>query len=530
MNWFGRTPWDHQARGVASAIEAVQHGFTRNVLVSPTGGGKTLCMASLADHFVYHGKRVALFTNRKMLASQTIDVMDGFGLNFGVRAAGMEDRADAYKPFQIAMVQTEQSRLRRRAAHKLPQAEVVLVDEAHQLSSGGIQEILETYAREGASLIGFTATPLGIGHLYNNLITAGNNTELRACGALLRANCYGPDEPYEALKLKRTPTGEFTEGDVVKVIMSPTIFGRVLEHYQRLNPDRLPGILFAPGVKESIWFAEKLCQAGIRAAHIDGERVWIDGEEHPTTQDLRDEVLRESRSGAIQVICNRFVMREGIDAPWLYHCVLATIFGSVTSYLQSVGRLLRAYPGLDHVIIQDHGGNWWRHGSPNADRIWDLRLDANRYASERAERMREKKEPEPIVCPQCGAVRMSGKSCITCGYVSTAKSRPVIQKDGRLTYLNGDIFRERHVDQRSDTEKLWEQSFWAARKSGRTFGQAYGWFYRQHGYQPPRNLPLMPLESVDWHSKVIDVPWSRIVPKEPKSAPVQHEFQPSLFN
>ena len=58
------------------------------------------------------------------------------------------------------------------------------------------------------------------------------------------------------------------------------------------------------------------------------------------------------------VLCNRFVC-AGIDAPWLAHGIFATIFTSLQSYLQSGGRLLRSFPGIDAVTIR-HGGNWWR--------------------------------------------------------------------------------------------------------------------------------------------------------------------------
>lgn len=524
MDFGGKTLRSYQERGHAQTVQTVESGAKRVCVTSPTGGGKTLLMGCAADHFLSRGQQVLLLTNRKMLATQTIDVMRGFGLDFGVRASGMDELADGYKPFQIAMVQTEQTRKRRRLDYRLPKANIVLVDEAHNQATGGVKEILDAYVTAGSAIIGYTATPLGIGEIYKSLVTAGIHSELRSEGMIVRANCYGPDEPAAALKLKRTKTGEFNEGEVVKAIMSPTIFGRVHEHYRRLNPERRPALLFAPGVKESIWFAEQFKLAGVRAAHIDGECVWIDGEQHNTSQALRDEVLKESRTGAIQVLCNRFVLREGIDAPWLYHGILATVFGSATSYLQSVGRLLRAHPGLDHVVLQDHGGNWWRHGSPNADRVWDLNLDAAKYASERAERIREKREAEPIVCPKCGAIRLAGPRCATCGHETTLKSRPVIQADGRLTYMKGDIFRQPKTDQRSDTEKQWERTYWRCRKENMTFSQVYGLFWKEQGYAPPKTLPLMPRSSVDWHAKVASVPFNELIPKVAKKS------EPALFH
>src|SRR5690606_19790965 len=114
-----------------------------------------------------------------------------------------------------------------------------------------------------------------------------------------------------------------------------------------LNPDRLPTILFAPGVKESIWFAEQFHSKGIRAAHIDGDDIWIDGEYYTSNHQLREEIRKMSESGELPLVTNRFVLREGIDWPFLAHGIFATVFGSLASYLQSGGRLLRNHPSLD---------------------------------------------------------------------------------------------------------------------------------------------------------------------------------------
>jgi DNA repair protein RadD len=519
MIWRGKALWDHQDRGVTELIEAIRSGDKRIAFTSPTGGGKTVMMGCAIDNLIQSGKRVGLYTHRRMLLDQTEGVFAKFGIPFGVRASGKDESADHTQPLQLAMIQTEAARKKRRAQYSLMDADVVFVDEAHGLANGECESILNQHVESGAVIVGVTATPSGIGHLYTKLIQAGLNSELRKCGAHVKCFVYGPDEPAAALRLRRTKTGEFTEGDVVKAIMSPTIFGRVHEHFERLNPDHKPSILFAPGVKESVWFAGEFQKRGIRAAHIDGEHIWIDGETHATSQALKDDLATESRSGRLPIVCNRFVLREGIDWPWLAHGVLATIFGGLTGYLQSVGRLVRGYPGLDHVVLQDHGGNWWRHGSPNVDRMWDLSLDDRKIAEQREEQFREKKEAEPIVCIKCGAVRMSGPVCVSCGHEASIKSRPVVQEDGTLKEMKGDIFRPRVTDNRPDTEKQWEKMYWRGRHSNMTFSQARGLFYREHHYMPPDNLPLMPKNKLDWHRKIKAVPRGEVIPKPERVEP-----------
>jgi superfamily II DNA or RNA helicase len=292
------------------------------------------------------------------------------------------------------------------------------------------------------------------------------------------------------------------------------VFGRVFEHYFRLNPDQLPALLFAPDVAGSRFFAQELTRRGVRTGHIDGEGIWLDGEELDNTPENRQMLADQSETGDLPIVTNRFVMREGIDWPWIYHGIFATVFGSLTSYLQAGGRLLRAHPSMDHVIVQDHGGNWWRHGSLNSDREWDLGYNDRIMSGLREKKLREKKEPEPICCPQCFALRFQGKTCPQCGYQHAGRVRSVLQKDGTLKEMKGDIYRRRRTISSSEgLQKEWASRIRAIRKSRKdtvrnmTFAQAEVAFARDHNWQyPPHDWPEMPVKEADWFRPVQEVP------------------------
>lgn len=508
--------WPHQERALEQADAAEMAGIRRICVTSPTGGGKSLMMR---ERIRRKRRRTVLYTNRRMLREQLSEGMAADGIEHGIRASGQSPAL--LRDVQVSSIQTEESRVFKRGRWELHDAEEVHVDEAHNQKGGVAEKVLKEHIARGATVFGWTATPLDIGDLYDHLIIAGTNSELRACGAHVVCRTYGPDEP-DTSKIKPTATGEYTEGDVRKVIMTPTIFGRVFDSWHKLNPDARSAILFAPGVPESMYFAEEFHKRGVPAAHIDGEYVWINGERMPSDQEARDYLSKASESGEVKVVCNRFVMREGIDWPWLYHCIMATVFGSPTSYLQAGGRLLRSHESLDHVLLQDHGGNWWRHGSLNADREWRLEYTARMVSAMREERLREKKEAEPIVCPECGSVRASGPVCTACGHRTERKSRRVMQLDGSLIEHEGDIFRPRKVKEVSNTLKLWEGVYWRAKKSpkGMTFNQAYALFYQDYDYWPPRSLPMMPRLDSDWHRKVRDVPYPSLIPK---AAPTERQ-------
>jgi DNA repair protein RadD len=493
------------------AMEAAKAGGARRVLISgPTGCGKSLMMRERIRRI--DGSSI-LYTNRRMLREQLSEGMEAEGIRHGVRASGVAPAL--LRDVQVSSIQTEAVRVYKQKKWELHKADEVHVDEAHVQKTGVAERILTDHFEDGATIFGWTATPVDLGEMYDHLIIAATNSELRECGLHVPCQTYGPDEP-DLRKIGPVKVGEdLSEEQNKQAIMRPGIFGRVFDWWKRLNPDAKPAILFAPGVPESLWFAEQFHAQGVPAAHIDGEDIWINGERMPSTPEARRQLADASSSGDVAVVCNRFVMREGIDWPWLYHCIMATVFGSVQSYLQAGGRLLRAHSSLDHVVLQDHGGNWHRHGSLNADREWRLEYTAAMVAGMRAERMREKREAEPIVCSACGKIRAGGARC-SCGFAAERRSRSVIQHDGTLKSVEGEIYKARRIKQLPDTEEKWRSMYYRAKnsKQGMTFNQARGLFFYENHYYPPNTLPYMPTRETDWFRKVKSVNASDLTRKE----------------
>jgi len=506
-----RERWTHQKFALAEAMRRMEAGAKRICVTTPTGGGKSLIICDLIEQAVARECKAVLYTNRRLLINQLERVLEGHGIRFGVRAAGHEDRREL--DVQVSSLPTENARVFKSEKwdlHGNGKPILVIVDEAHLNKGEVAQKVLNRHVEDGSACIGFTATPIGLKGVYDELVIAGTPSELRQCGALVPAYHYGIDEPDMSNFRQNVKTGEFSEGDVRKAIMTKCIFGRVLEHYRALNPDGRPTILFAPGVKESVWFAQQLCEAGVRAAHIDGEGVWADGEYERGGD--RERILRACMGGEV-VLCNRFVAREGLDLKPVSHCILATVMGSLQSYLQSVGRVLRACQGKERASIQDHGGHFWRHGSVNADREWKLEYTENILSGMRAERFTEKKEPEPIRCPKCGLVRAAGPLCKGCGFESTKRTRMVMQQDGTLVEHEGDIFKPRRVKQFQNTEQIWIRCYYRAKnsKNRMTFRQAASLMNYEEHYWPPNNLRFMPKEALDWYNAVADVPVERLI-------------------
>lgn len=120
---------------------------------------------------------------------------------------------------------------------------------------------------------------------------------------------------------------------------------------------------------------------------------------------------------------------------------------------------------------------------------------------------------EPIVCPKCGLVRARGPSCPSCGHEAKKRTRTVVQLDGSLEEHERDIYKPRRVREFNNTESIWVRCYHRALRSrnGMTFRQAEGLFFYENHYYPPRTLRFMPVNEMDWFSRVCDVPPERLV-------------------
>jgi DNA repair protein RadD len=542
--------WPHQRRAIDSVLASIARGERRICVASPTGSGKSRIMEELARHYLKDNKKVIFYSNRLFLIEQMSSNLTEAGLFHGIRSDS-DDEAPEHN-FQISSLQTENSKVLKRKERELHDASLVILDECHVNCGPTVQEILQRHYDSGAAYVGMTATPLGLAEIYNELICDVTMQELRECGALVPAVAYGADEPeLKAWKKARKKWNLSEHQDPSQrqqgeIMMTPSIFGRVWEWYEKLNPERKPCLLFGPSVEGSLWFAEQFTKKGIRTAHVDGNDVWFEGKLYKADPKAREDMRHAHRDGKIKVVTNRYVLREGVDWPWISHIILAFVAGSLQTYLQTCGRGLRSYPGKENCIIQGHGGEWWRHGSVNADREWRLDMDDNMAFGLRAEKMRKKwcdgckcyyetksetcpecftvlrGQEKPFRCPKCGRVWAMGRECKAqwggCGFVlepGMRFSRPVVSTEGELRMLEGELFAPRRISTQPNGPEVWKRMYWRSRteKGRRTFNAAFALFAQENYWAwPNRRWPLMPIQDIDCFRLIEDCPMENLVP------------------
>lgn len=506
--------WPAQAKSVRKVASLVLKG--KDVcLQSPTGTGKTRMATELLRWAADELGGGSFYVNRKILVEQTAERFRSQGIRFGVRAADHEEGFDPDAAIQICSADTERSRVYgKNPVWDRHDGGLVVVDEAHIQKGETMRKIIADHKANGAQVVLLSATPVGLSKMADEIVIGGTMKEYRDCGALVPAVCKSIEQP-DLAKVKRTATGEYDMGAEKRKVYTQTIVGNVIDRWKKYNPDARPTMLYAPGKAESVWFTQKFEDAGVSWCHIDATEAYFGGSRYRLTRSLWQEILEMYTDGTFSGISSRFKLREGVDVPSTYHIILATPIGSLQSYLQTVGRGLRAAPDADyvkdHCLITDHGGNYLRHGSPNIDRDWEAiwTLSSNVASKLHEESIRNGDTPEPIRCPKCSGERLGGIHCPFCGHQHEKSQREVIMEDGKMVTKDGELIPRKVTQKRSNTQKLWDQMYWGFKNKNlkKTFSQMEAFFVQSHGYWPERTLNHMPLESMHWHRRVADVPF-----------------------
>ncbi len=155
--------WPHQQRICQAINDRIEWSGHRLLIAAPTGAGKSRCMFETCS--THRHLPIVIYTHRRMLLDQLGKNLSDAGFEFGLRAAGHD--TDLERPLQLAMIQTEQSRKKVRGLHE---AKIVIIDEAHTMKAEVASQIVKEHKEQGALVIGFTATPVDLGHMYDELI------------------------------------------------------------------------------------------------------------------------------------------------------------------------------------------------------------------------------------------------------------------------------------------------------------------------------------------------------------------------
>lgn len=379
---------DYQFDALDKLRALIRSGKRKLVLVAPTGAGKTVIAAKMAQLSRELGNRVLFLAHRRELITQAADKLQRSGVNAGIIMAG--EKPQPSLPVQVASIQT----LARRSK---PPADLVIVDECHHATSDSWRNVIDAYPN--ATIIGLTATPwrtdrVGLKDLFEDSVLAATPAQLIKSGALCPYEAYAYDAPD--LHNVKVRAGEFQSEDLALACNTSVLVGNVVREYQAHTIGKR-ALVFAVNVEHSMALVGQFNDADIPARHVD----------YKTPKAERDEAIQDMRSGQILVLSSVSLFSEGFDLPSAEVCIMARPTMSLSLHLQMMGRVMRPALGKQRAIISDHGGNLLRHGLLDEERDYSLGATP-------------KSVRELHSCPFCRAVFGRPKddgSCPKCGEI-----------------------------------------------------------------------------------------------------------------
>ena len=374
---------DHQRLAIQMLRQSVREGNKKSVLAAPCSFGKTRVAMEILKSVVENGKTGIFICDRIKLVDQALQEFDRAGIRCGVMQ-GDHWRTDPSAPVQIASIQT----LARKRYQ--PIFHVAIVDECHTHYKA-MTELMDK--NSNVIFIGLSATPYskGLGQHYTDLIVPITTRELLEKDYLCPVRYFGGRTvDLKGVKTKRLSTGgvDYDPKSLSEAIdKDDKLAGDIIENFKRYGKGQT--IAFSPSIKHSKKLGEMFQSEGITAEHIDG---YMDEEERQILFEAHDE-------GEFQILSCSRLLNTGYDAPKVQTLIDCFSTKSLISFIQRAGRIARLHPDKQEAIYLDHAGNVTRHGFP--EDVVPESLDNGEVKFDERELVKEKKEPDLAVCPQC---------------------------------------------------------------------------------------------------------------------------------
>jgi superfamily II DNA or RNA helicase len=335
----------YQEQALAAVDLAEEQGTRRQMLVMPTGAGKTVVFASLIRR---RRSRALVLAHRDELIQQAVDKIRGVipGAVVGVVQA---ERDDHWAPIVVASVQTL-ARIKRLEAVAARPFGLVICDEAHHAAAAtyrGVFERLNAGDAFGPVLVGVTATPdrgdrVRLDDVFERIVYEVGLLELIMQGYLCDPRAVRIQLENLNLDAVAARHGDYADGAIAAALENADQPANTALAVKEHASDR-KAIVFTASVDLAKETAAELLGLGISAEWVSGEMPTID----------RRAVLERFKTGQTQVVTNCMVLTEGFDQPDVDCVVIARPTKSRSLYQQMAGRGLRTAPGKTDCLLID---------------------------------------------------------------------------------------------------------------------------------------------------------------------------------
>jgi superfamily II DNA or RNA helicase/HKD family nuclease len=341
-----------------------QRGHFRNLVVAPTGTGKTWVSAFDYRRLRAAGHERMLFVahrNEILQQSQEVYRLVLDDQSFGERFIGGE------RPLAWNHVFASIQSIHRLIEQLDPrQFDVVIVDEFHHAEADTYVKLLEHLAPK--VLLGLTATPeRADGKSVYRWFDERTASDMRLWealdeGLLCPFHYLGVADGTD-LRGVGFQRGRYVTAELEGVLTGDHIRARrILDAVGEwvLDPKKMRALGFCVGVQHAQFMAQQFNDANLPAVALDGS----------TDAETRLSAIEQLRRGELRAIFTVDIFNEGVDIPEVDTLLLLRPTESATIFLQQLGRGLRWAQGKSVLTVLDF------IGQANAEYRFDIRYRA----------------------------------------------------------------------------------------------------------------------------------------------------------
>ncbi len=461
----------YQLDAVEALRDGIRSGKKRQILVAPTGAGKTVIASHLLKQAGDKGAYALFLVDRVALVDQTSKTLDDYGIPHGI-VQGINERWTPRENVQVCSIQT----LARRSLPRKPS--LIIYDEAHCVYEGATRYMDQN---SDAVCIGLTATPFtpSLGQVWGGLVNVTTTRKLIKDGFLIEPRIFVARSPEDA-ELGLNSFGEFSDKSAETAGIR--IVGDVVAEWVNKTNEHFGGpvktIVFSPSVEHG----KEICAAFAAAGFNFQQISYLDKDDDERR--LKIDEFRQKNS-LIHGLVSCGVLTKGFDVADVQCGISCKPYRkSLSSHLQEIGRVMRPIIGGDKKAIWlDHSGNIERFAVDMFD-VWDNGAGdlSSAEARDKTPRKRDETTREKSVCPECSGV-LRGNMCLSCGWERPARSGIVAVEGEMHEFSISALGLEPRVGLRAEClkhpRKVWDAALtYCMSNTTKGEAKARGWAYR----------------------------------------------------
>ena len=463
-----------QESALEKCREAFRAGHKAIILYGPTGFGKTELSIALLKATADNDKRSAIILDRIVLCNQTSKRLDKYRIDHGIMQSGSW-RYRPHEKIQVCSAQTLEKR------GSFPGLDLLIVDECHDKRKETIAFIKNN---PHIRTIGLSASPFtkGLGNTYSHVVSATTTKELVDGGWLVPLRVYVA-KAIDMTGAKKV-AGEWSQDIATErgIKITGDIVAEWVKKTHEIFGEPRKTLVYCSGVEHGDDLSRKFMEQGYNFINIS----YKDDDEY------KQQVIEEFNKTDTDIhgLIATNILTKGYDNEQIEIMVSARPFSkSFASWVQQMGRGIRAYPGKKFCVLLDHSNNYLRFRN-QWDDLYENGVSELEEGKEKTAKEPTEREKKESCCPRCHQIWPTLKTdiCPTCGFKRERKST-VEAVAGEMVELTG-ASKEKYT--KEIKQEWYSQLLGYAKSKGYKEGYAYYAFKDKFNIFPHHSLEKIP--------------------------------------